>query len=83
MIEAITGESLSGLSSEPSIAKTHDALVAASAPVKQNNAIGKLDKFNFFEKGKVRVAGWLVSNMSQGPIVRYAYVLVMLHGTNN
>lgn len=63
--------------------KTHDELVAASAPVRQGNAIAKLDKFNVFEKGKVRVAGWLVPNAPRGPIGARAWVLIMEHGTTN
>ncbi|EGP5670165.1 N-acetylmuramoyl-L-alanine amidase [Enterococcus faecium] len=60
----------------------HDKAVAASAPVRQGNAIAKLDKFNVFEKGKARVAGWLVPSTPQGPIGKRAFVLIMEHGTN-
>ncbi|GKS56304.1 N-acetylmuramoyl-L-alanine amidase [Enterococcus mundtii] len=79
-----SGGSTNGASnnSNNSKPKTHDELVAASAPVRQGNAIAKLDKFNVFEKGKARVAGWLVPNTPQGPIGSRAWVLIMEHGTN-
>lgn len=60
----------------------HIFAVAESAPVRQGNAIAKLDKFNVFEKGKARVAGWLVPSTPQGPIGTRAFVLIMEHGTN-
>lgn len=61
---------------------THDAAVVASKPKHQGNAWGKLDVFNVFSKGKARVAAWLVPDKPQGPIGKYAFILIMEHGTN-
>ncbi len=91
IVEAITGESLGGASSNNNKPTTttkpdnssHDALVAASKPKHQGNSWGKLDKFNVFTKGKCRVGAWLVPDKPQGPIGKYAFVLIMEHGTNN
>ncbi|HIF1184119.1 TPA: N-acetylmuramoyl-L-alanine amidase, partial [Enterococcus faecium] len=86
LVEAITGESLGGSSSNnnsSSKPQSHDEAVAASKPTHQGNAWGKLDKFNVFTKDSARVAAWLVPDTPQGPIGKYAFVLVMEHGTNN
>ncbi|ROY72834.1 hypothetical protein EGW69_09570, partial [Enterococcus faecium] len=56
--------------------------VAASKAVHQGNAWAKLDKFNEVSKGKVRIAGWLVPDKPEGVIGKFAYILIMKHGTN-
>lgn len=61
----------------------HDRAVAASAPVHQGNAYGKLDYFNVISEKEVRVAGWLVPDTPDGPIGACAEVLIMEHGTTN
>ena len=60
----------------------HDKAVAASKAVHQGNAWAKLDKFNEVSKGKVRIAGWLVPDKPEGAIGKFAYILIMKHGTN-
>lgn len=91
LVEAITGESLSGnttsssitnVSSKPKTPSDHDKAVAASKAVHQGNAWAKLDKFNEVSKGKVRIAGWLVPDKPEGAIGKCAYILIMKHGTN-
>ena len=87
IVEAITGESLSGATSstntvsKPQTPSDHDKAVAASKAVHQGNAWAKLDKFNEVSKGKVRIAGWLVPDKPEGVIGKFAYVLIMKHGT--
>lgn len=61
----------------------HDRAVAASAPVHQGNAYGKLDYFNVISEKEARVAGWLVPDTPDGPIGACAEVLIMEHGTTN
>ncbi|PQD35659.1 N-acetylmuramoyl-L-alanine amidase, partial [Enterococcus durans] len=87
IVEAITGESLSGATSstntvsKPQTPSDHDKAVAASKAVHQGNAWAKLDKFNEVSKGKVRIAGWLVPDKPEGAIGKFAYILIMEHGT--
>ncbi|MEX1447421.1 GH25 family lysozyme [Enterococcus sp. C76] len=59
----------------------HNEAVAASKAVHQGNAWGKLEFFNLVAKNKLRVAGWLVPDKPEGPIGKYAEVLIMEHGT--
>lgn len=68
--------------SKPSTPSVHDKAVAESKPKHQGNAYGKLDYYNEYQKGKIRVAGWLVPDNPQGAIGAYAYVIFMQHGTN-
>ncbi|STD25242.1 N-acetylmuramoyl-L-alanine amidase [Enterococcus mundtii] len=90
LVEAITGESLSGnttslsttnVSSKPKAPSDHDKAVAESKAVHQGNAWAKLDKFNEVSKGKIRIAGWLVPDKPEGAIGKFAYILIMKHGT--
>ncbi|MGL9846129.1 lysozyme [Enterococcus sp. DIV0765f] len=66
---------------KPQTPSDHDKAVAESKAVHQGNAWAKLDKFNEVSKGKVRIAGWLVPDKPDGPIGKYAEVLIMEHGT--
>ena len=66
---------------KPQTPSDHDKAVAASKAVHQGNAWAKLDKFNEVSKGKVRIAGWLVPDKPEGIIGKFAYVLIMKHGT--
>ncbi|MDT2836273.1 N-acetylmuramoyl-L-alanine amidase [Enterococcus durans] len=87
IVEAITGESLSGATSstntvsKPQTPSDHDKAVAASKAVHQGNAWAKLDKFNEVSKGKIRIAGSLVPDKPEGAIGKFAYILIMEHGT--
>lgn len=87
LVEAVTGESLSGATSstntvsKPQTPSDHDKAVAASKAVHQGNGLAKLEKFNEVSKGKVRIAGWLVPDKPEGIIGKFAYVLIMKHGT--
>ncbi|THE11760.1 N-acetylmuramoyl-L-alanine amidase [Enterococcus hirae] len=87
LVEAITGELLSGATSstntvsKPQTPSDHDKAVAESKAVHQGNAWAKLEKFNEVSKGKVRIAGWLVPDKPESPIGKYAYILIMEHGT--
>ena len=87
IVEAITGESLSGATSstntvsKPQTPSDHDKAVAESKAVHQGNAWAKLEKFNEVSKGKIRIAGWLVPDKPEGIIGKFAYVLIMKHGT--
>ncbi|MDT2837485.1 N-acetylmuramoyl-L-alanine amidase [Enterococcus durans] len=82
LVEAITGESLSGATLKPQTPSDHDKAVAESKAVHQGNGWAKLDKFNEVSKGKVRIAGWLVPDKPEGAIGKFAYILIMKHGTN-
>ncbi|QED60686.1 N-acetylmuramoyl-L-alanine amidase [Enterococcus durans] len=87
IVEAITGESLSGATSstntvsKPQTPSDHDKAVAESKAVHQGNAWAKLEKFNEVSKGKVRITGWLVPDKPEGPIGKYAYILIIEHAT--
>ena len=87
IVEAITSESLSGATSstntvsKPQTPSDHDKAVAASKAVHQGNAWAKLEKFNEVSKGKIRIAGWLVPDKPEGAIGKFAYILIMEHGT--
>ena len=84
IIEAITGECLNEeVPSQPQTPSDHDKAVAESKAVRQGNAWAKLDKFNEVSKGKIRIAGWLVPDNPEGEIGKFAYILIMEHGTNN
>lgn len=67
---------------KPQTPSDHDQAIAKSKAVHQGNAWAKLDKFNEVSKGKVRIAGWLVPDKSEGEIGKFAYILIMEHGTN-
>lgn len=87
IVEAITSESLSGATSstntvsKPQTPSDHDKAVAASKAVHQRNAWAKLEKFNEVSKGKVLIDGWLVPDKPEGAIGKFAYILIMEHGT--
>ncbi|OTN96245.1 peptidoglycan amidohydrolase family protein [Enterococcus faecium] len=68
--------------SKPQTPSDHDKAVAASKVVHQGNAYGKLERFKFVGNSKVNIAGWLVPDKPEGPIGKYAEVLIMEHGTN-
>ena len=82
LVEAITGEPLSeNALSQPQTPSDHEKTVAESKAVRQGNAWAKLDKFKFVEKSKVNIAGWLVPDKPEGAIGKFAYILIMEHGT--
>lgn len=66
---------------KPQTLSDHDKAVAASKVVHQGNAYGKLERFKFVGNKKVNIAGWLVPDKPDGPIGKYAEVLIMEHGT--
>ena len=84
LVEAITEESLSGNTpSQPQTPSDHDKAVAESKAIRQGNAWAKLERFNFVGKSKVNIVGWLVPDKPEGAIGKFAYILIMEHGTNN
>ncbi|EME3512086.1 CHAP domain-containing protein, partial [Enterococcus faecium] len=67
--------------SKPQTPSDHDKAVAASKAVHQGNAYGKLERFKFVGNSKVNIASWLVPDKPEGPIGKFAYILIMEHGT--